>query len=391
MVYRPLWIGEVMDEMSGGDGVRSSAQRNNRDLLPGPQMDDATKQALLAAGVQAPSGDNAQPWGFHWEAGALEVFLDEANAGSFFDTDHVASLISIGAVVANVELQAASLGWTTQIRWLPDDAAQNPKARLAFFAAPPVPSDLTTAIFDRCVNRRTYKRRRSIPSSWLNDRVTDAAHRGTRLIWLTEARTLHRVARLVRWADWVRFSHPDVHAAFMDELRFSAREAERTRDGLSIDTLESGPLAGPALRFLRPWRRMAALNRLGLHRLLARQAENLVRRASAVGLLIADVDTPVTYLEGGMAMQRLWLAATAAGIAFQPVTVATLFVRRFLRHGPDAFESFHIPWLEQIWRELQALFPITEANGLIMLFRVGYAEPPTGRSLRRPLDSFLIE
>jgi nitroreductase len=354
-------------------------------------MDRVIREAILHAATLAPSGDNAQPWRFRWDSSVLEVYLDDARAGSFFDVDHVASLISIGAVVANVELQAATLGWVTHIRWLPAGNTQNPKAHLSFSFEAPTPSNLAAAIPTRCVNRHPYRRGRPLPQTWLEERVVDAAGLETQLAWCTDSQALRRVARLVRWADWVRFSHPEVHGAFMAELRFSQAEAEQTRDGLAINTLESGPLAGPALRFLRPWRRMAALNRLGLYRLLARQADQLVRSASAVGLLSADQDTALTYLKGGVAMQRLWLAATAAGIAFQPVTVATLFVRRLLRHGPGAFEPPHTPWLNQIWEELQALFPITRESGLIMLFRVGYAKPPTGRSLRRPLDSFLLE
>jgi hypothetical protein len=87
-------------------------------------------------------------------------------------------------------------------------------------------------------------------------------------------------------------------------------------------------------------------------------------------------------------MERIWLAATAEGIRFQPMTVATLFIRRLLRHRPDAFDARQRKWLTETWQRLQELFPVSEASAMILLFRVGYGPPARARSLRRPVESF---
>jgi len=352
-------------------------------------MEETTRRALVAAGIQAPSGDNSQPWQFRWRGVGLEIAVDAARAHTFFDVDGVASLISVGAVVANIEIAAAAQGWRSSVTWLPEGEARGPAARLTFDPAPAAGASLADVIPRRCVNRRPFDRR-PLPERWLAEQVQEAAHQETVLTWITDAAARDRVCRIVRLADWVRFTHPRVHTDFMTELRFTRREAEESRDGLAIPTLESGPLAGPALRFLRPWQRTAALNRLGLYRALTAPTVRLLRTAPAVGLLSTPRDTPLAYLKGGVAMQRLWLAATAAGIAFQPVTVATLFVRRWLRHGPDAFEPRHLPWLREAWDGLRALFPVSEESGLVMLFRVGYGKSPRARSLRRPIESFVL-
>jgi nitroreductase len=353
-------------------------------------MDETTRHALVAAGIQAPSGDNSQPWQFRWRGAGLEIAVDAARAHTFFDVDGVASLISVGAVVANIELAAATRGWRSSITWLPAGEERGPAARLTFDPAPAAGAELAAAIPRRCVNRRPCGRR-PLPADWLTEQAQQAGRHGTALTWITDGTARHRVSQIVRLADWVRFTHPRVHADFMAELRFTRQEAEESRDGLAIPTLESGPLAGPALRFLRPWPRTASLNRLGLYRALTTPTVRLVRTAPAVGLLSTARDTPLAYLAGGVAMQRLWLAATAAGIAFQPVTVATLFVRRWLRHGPGDFEPRHLPWLREAWDKMRTLFPVTEESGLVMLLRVGYAKPPRARSLRRPVESFLVE
>jgi len=134
---------------------------------------------------------------------------------------------------------------------------------------------------------------------------------------------------------------------------------------------------------------MALLNRLGAFRGLTLPTTRLAASAPAIGLLWSPKEDATTFLKGGRAMERVWLAATAAGIRFQPMTVATLFVRRLLRHGPDAFDARQRRWLAEAWRLLQDLFPVDEQSAMVLLFRVGHGPAARARSLRRPVESFL--
>jgi len=350
-------------------------------------MDEVTRQALLAAAIRAPSGDNSQPWRFCWEDASLDVTLDEAHSDNFFEVDRVGALASVGAVVANVELEAASRGWQPTVAWLPG-GEEGPTARLTFEPAEPEPSPLAAAIFDRCVIRRPFDHR-PLPTEWLAQQVEDAATFETTLTWLTGPSKLARIRRVIQLADWVRYTHRLAHESLMAELRFTRAEAEATRDGMAIPVLEAGPFAGPFLKAVRPWPRMALLNRLGAFRGLTLPTTRLARSAPAIGLLSASEDSPLAFLKGGRAMQRIWLAATAAGIRFQPMTVATLFIRRLLRHGPAAFDVRQRRWLEEAWELLRDLFPVDEASAMVLLFRVGYGPPARARSLRRSLESFI--
>ena len=114
----------------------------------------------------------------------------------------------------------------------------------------------------------------------------------------------------------------------------------------------------------------------------------LAASAPAIGLLWSPAEGEATFLKGGRAMERIWLAATAAKIHFQPMTVATLFIRRLLRHGRAAFDVRQRQWLGEAWGLLQDLFPVGEENAMVLLFRIGYGPPARARSLRRPAESF---
>lgn len=351
-------------------------------------VDSATRQALLEAAILAPSGDNSQPWRFCWRDDTLDVALDEERSDNFFEVDRVGALSSAGAVVANVELEAASRGYRAAVVWRPEGVG-GAVARVAFEPAKPTLSRLAAVIPERCVNRRPFDRR-PLPADWLAQQVKDAAASETTLTWLTRPDELARVRRVVQLADWVRYTHQLAHESLMRELRFSRAEAEATRDGMAIPTLEAGPFAGPFLKVVRPWRRMAALNRLHTFRGLTLPTTRLAASAPAIGLLWSPEERPTTFLKGGRAMERIWLAATAEAIRFQPMTVATLFIRRLLRHGPFAFDPRQRRWLEVAWELLQDLVPVDEASAMVLLFRVGYGPHSRARSLRRPTASFVV-
>jgi len=350
-------------------------------------MDEATQRALIEAAILAPSGDNSQPWRFRWRDEDLDVALDAAHADNFFEVDRVGALASAGAVVANIELAAATRGSRATVAWWPEDEA-GPAARLAFAPTEPSESPLAAAIPDRCVNRRPFDRQ-PLPADWLAAQVADGATSDTHLDWLTEPASLSQVCRVIELADWVRYTHCRAHESLMAELRFTRAEAEATRDGMAIPVLEAGPFAGPFLKAVRPWGRMALLNRLGAFRGLTLPTTRLAASAPAIGLLWSPKEDETTFLKGGRAMERVWLAATAAKIRFQPMTVATLFIRRLLRHGPDAFDPRQRRWLEEAWRLLRDLFPVDEASAMVLLFRVGHGPAARARSLRRPVESFL--
>jgi len=356
-------------------------------MIPSHPLTDGSVSELLQAGIVAPSGDNSQPWAFRWNHEGLWVELDTVRSDNFFEVDRVGALASIGAVVANVELAAAALGYRAAVVWC-TKVEEGVVAHLTFEPIEPIPSTLAAAIPDRCVNRRPFDRQ-PLPAEWLAHQVEDAATSATTLTWLTEPGELARIRRVIQLADWVRYTHRLAHESLMAELRFTRAEAEATRDGMAIPVLEAGPFAGPFLKAVRPWPRMALLNRLGAFRGLTLPTTRLAASAPAIGLLSASTDTPLAFLNGGRAMERIWLAATAEEIRFQPMTVATLFIRRLLRHGPDAFDTRQRRWLEEAWRLLQGLFPVDEQSAMVLLFRVGHGPPARARSLRRPVESFL--
>src|SRR5689334_3439847 len=75
---------------------------------------------LVAAGRQAPSADNSQPWRFVWDGERLSLRLDAVRAQQGLGSDHPANLMAIGAVIENLAQAAEAIGLPSEALHLGD-------------------------------------------------------------------------------------------------------------------------------------------------------------------------------------------------------------------------------------------------------------------------------
>ena len=134
-------------------------------------------------------------------------------------------------------------------------------------------------------------------------------------------------------SDLIRFQYEPFHNELFRQLRFTVKEAEQTRDGLDVRTLELPPGAGWLLRKLQPWKRMRKIHQLGLGRFLTMPSALAVKRSGAIGLLSVNKAKAEPFLHGGMALERLWLTATAFNLAVQPLGSLPIFLAHWHQLG----------------------------------------------------------
>jgi hypothetical protein len=98
------------------------------------------------------------------------------------------------------------------------------------------------------------------------------------------------VAKVIGMNDRLVFENCQLHSFLFEHIRWNDDEARQTRDGLDIKTLELAPLDGLAFRMFRNWFLKQQLNKIGISRIIARQAEKLARSASALGIVTVGGD-----------------------------------------------------------------------------------------------------
>jgi hypothetical protein len=177
---------------------------------------------------------------------------------------------------------------------------------------------------------------------------------GVRCILITDSRK-EQVGEYVAAGNRAQFGDPFWAREMRKWIRFNAREAARTGDGLY----------GPVLGIPRVPRRLGELL-MPLATSAERQTRKdveAIRSSGAIAVLCSDAEDPAHWIEAGRCVERLALEATALGLqtAFmnQPVEVAG--VRRefatflgigarrpdlVLRigHGPSMPRSLRLPW-----------------------------------------------
>ncbi|WP_260295619.1 hypothetical protein [Sedimenticola hydrogenitrophicus] len=346
---------------------------------------------LVQAAILAPSADNMQPWKFRVTDDSLELTLDRNLMGHFFDPADVATKIGCGALVENIDQYAQYLGLAMAVD-RSSSGQQDVVARMTF--TPVVrndPGNFSSELFLRCTNRELYDRRQKIGRQARADLdVSVNSSDGFSLTFYDLPVQRKMLINTLYKADTIRFSHEVVHKDFYDVLRFGD-SAGKTMDGLAQATLGIEFFFIPILRYLRSWRLTNILNKVvGLHHLMALRGIWLPMVSSA-GLVSIVHSGSADYLEFGRVMERFWLQATRSGLSVQPLGAFPLFLARLNLLDGEGFSSEQVSrlrQLEQAFEDITPAYQVAERQ-LVMLFRLGYSGRAPGRSMRRPVDSFI--
>lgn len=207
---------------------------------------------------------------------------------------------------------------------------------------------------------------------------------GTKISVVTAPDGIARLAQAVRLTSAIRFNTRELHEWLFSSIRWTDADVARG-DGLDIASLHLPPGGRQFMAFIAPWSRMAALNRLGLYRLMAAIDARLVAEAPAIVALTGG-NAPDQIWEAGHAMMDAWVSLNAAGYAVHPYYVVTDISNR-LGRGLVAPE----------WKDdsLRALSLVHEALGMQrdehvhLLMRVGRPTRTPARSRRLPIDRLL--
>ena len=350
----------------------------------------STEQVLhiVSSAVLAPSGGNTQPWRFVWSAeGRLRCFHDVARSASFLDFEHRAAYMALGAAVENAVIAAAAIGLEAAVVPFPGrdlehvcDVAFSPREppQTGHWLAPFIPV--------RATNRRLGARRPLVPEelATLRGALGDPA---AELQVLTRPEHLDEMGLVLGAGDRFRFFDERLYREMMTEMRWSPRHAEETRDGIDIATLELGDVDEAGLRLLSSWPVVRFLRSMGIGGAIEDASRHAVESASAVALVTYGGTSPLDCFLGGRAVERVWLTATALGLAVQPMSsLPYLFAR--LERGAG-FEPRERDVLRGLRERYARLFRVGPQTGELLLFRLARVEAPTVRSLRRPAAAVL--
>lgn len=362
--------------------------------IPRTQMQDGNIPEeiidyIIKAGIQAPSGDNAQPWTFAKSNNQIGLYLDRAADDSFFNVNQMASLISCGAVIENMKVAATRFGLTADICYGQDGRT----AQMDLSRTDAIEQDtLAEYIWKRKTNRKLFDTGK-VSQALLDElRSSIQGIPDTDIHFITDRLQLKKLARLVSKTDRIRTERQDLHEHLFKMIRFSVDEALNKRDGFYIKNLEAGMHGEAFLRTTRSWPVMNVANKLGFGKIIAKTAYDAIINSSGAGLVVTQGFQEGNFLNGGRALERVWLTLTRYGFELQPMTAVTLFFLRKHLEGDTAFDPRHRALLNDIGDEYESIFSGCnfKEEGQVMLFRFGKAPKIKYQTLRKQMSDLLI-
>jgi nitroreductase len=325
--------------------------------FPADEPIEAQARFLLNWAVLAPSSHNQQPWLFAVDGPRIHVFADPSRWLPIADPDRRELFVSVGCAMENILVAAAHLDMQVTVNWAPDlsscaSTTGDDRIRVATLRLDPSESGdrgrapLFPAVRDRHTNHEAFDRR-PIPSQVL---ATLEEYTGdhTRL-WLTDDESIRvSVYKMMARANAMQF----VDREWREEL------AECIGEGA----------------FGTPWLLskigQLAVTHLDLSDATTAKDRDRMDSAPVLAALATDADTPKSQVQAGQALERIWLAATLRGLQLQPMN-----------------QILQIPTLKN---EVRMLLPDPSMHPQIT-FRLGYGEPESSPSPRRPLEEVMIE
>lgn len=349
-------------------------------------------RSMAEAAALAPSAENTQPWHFIVEENSLTICLDRSRALAS-DVDFMLDLTSLGTCTENAAIAAREAGYEPTItRFAIEEQIRHPHGLVPVVqlacAEHGRADSLSPWLASRCTSRRMQSKK--IAPSQLKTLSAEIEEiPAVQVDWVTEQGAWLEIAQLVGIGNRIRFEFQPFHQEFYNNVRITADEVAKTRDGLDLATLQLPPGVATIMAMLKKWPRMKVANWLGFSHGVARQAAAEMRCSGAIGILTVDAATSESFLNGGRALQRLWLAATAAKLGFHPAAALAVFLAYAERTNGARLLPKHQRMAEDMQQRFCRLYPQLAGRTVQMVFRVGHAKQPKARSLRRQVEDVL--
>ncbi len=334
---------------------------------------------LISFGIQAPSGENCQPWGFKIKENKLEIWNIPESDQSLYNFEQKGSLVAHGALIENIIIAGRSLGQALNYTLFPDTGQPNFVVDFRLTPATPSPEKLFTFIEKRATNRRAYDQAPLLPEEC---GALEAAGQG-QVVVKTDRASVEKLASVVSLNERLIFENKLLHNFFFSHIRWTAEEEARNSTGFYLKTLELSPQEAKGFNILRHWPVVSVLSKLGLGKKVAAENSKKYLCAGAFAIVTAPTNSARDLVEAGRVAERMWLTATQLGLSVQPMTGLLFLWQKILAGKVAELSPRHQEMIREAVSNIRNQFGLTDSSDtIVMLFRLGHGEPPSARSGR---------
>lgn len=288
-------------------------------------------------------------------------------------------------------IAATNYGYRLNLDLFPDQQDEKYVARISVEKSEVLPDPLFDTIYKRCTNRKFYqgtplteKQKQEIFKSV---KEIDA---GPEIKILEDTNKRKITGEAVSKIEEVILENKSLHKALFDAIVWTEKEHQEKNSSLFIKTLEFNPIQKLLFRLASNWSMLNCLNRLGFSKFVAKQDAKLYASGAAHIILTISSYSKSSFVYLGRAFERLWLQVTKMGLSLQPITGILFMIQRIKENESSFLSDKHIRIIENSYETIREAFGVKE-EFIAMFSRIGYAKPPTGRSLRRVPDLEILD
>lgn len=337
------------------------------------------KQAVFAA-----SGDNSQPWRFEVEGNKIFIFNLPDKDNPVLNFEQSGSYIAHGGLIENIVIISKSYGYDTRIELFPSEKPDLVSS-ITLEPAKSEKDELLEAIPSRCTNRRPYKKINFSDAQkecLLSVSEAISMPRKGRIIFLESEADKKSVASAGSLIEQVILEDKELHRLMFKDVLWSAKENQQKVSGLYIKTMEFAPPVKFVFWLASSWPIISKLNKIGLAKFVASQDAKLYQTGAAMGAIAMEAGSREDFVCAGRILQRMWLEATKLKLSLQPVSAMLFAGRRVEKGDKSPFCQKHLEIIKKNFAILEERFKIKQGEVLAMMFRVGFADPPSARTCR---------
>ncbi|MBI4687090.1 MAG: hypothetical protein HY756_04825 [Nitrospirae bacterium] len=335
----------------------------------------------------ASSADNQQPWSFHWDGVKLTVReviqgLKLTDPGRFLNT------LNLGTIAETIDIVTSMPSVHLKPEFSYSLSPANLGMQATFTKSPRSLDELAQVVEKRWCDRRKYK------SESIDESVIQACHRdlydGVNLYFSANTKELHAVDGMI-WGKVFaidRLCKKDMY----EWLRWSKRDAEKTRDGMYWTTFSDSWINSRMVKLsmnpsrlvyfcTRPFTR-PALRAIGILQRMFSASNGLISEGTegVYGCVTVKKTSSEALVDAGRSIIRVWMRLNLQGYSFQPMMVLPLvfsYMRPEAGNGSGVVKGMVSAYeIDKGFDACRETFGFSKDETPVWIFRAGLPKGP---------------
>lgn len=340
---------------------------------------------ILERSINAPSGDNSQPWRFEVKGSVVYLYSIPERDVSMYNYKQRGSLVAHGALLENISIVSSRFGYQAKIDLFPKNEGENCTASITFEKSESVVNSLGEFIKDRSTNRRLYKKE-PLSSQQRNEILFTAEEvGGVNIVLVEDGDKKELLGKVASLNEKLILENQYIHDILFSTLIWTEEEEKKKKMGMYAHTLELKPPQMAVFKLLKSWPFAKFMTKLGFPKVLQKESSNLYASCSAIGAILIKDSSKENFIATGRALERIWLKAIKNGLSLQPITAIPYLYQKVSEGNMENLSQQHADLIKEAYKKMEQIFN-SEGKLISMVFRIGDGGKPNFYSSKLPVE-----